>query len=147
MSSSSSSSTAWTVTSSVFFFLFRFFFSATTGASPPSPAAARLSSSSPSNGRAPQFRRNAFPSNGIRNVDARVSRDVQLHEGLSLQFFVEAFNVANRRQITSFNTTAYQYTNATTIVPFTSTPFGSPASTSSVLYGPRQMQFTAKMFF
>ncbi len=104
-------------------------------------------SPSPSNGRAPQFRRNAFPSNGIRNVDARISRDVQLHEGLRLQFFVEAFNVANRRQITSFNTTAYQYTNATTIVPFTSTPFGSPASTSSVLYGPRQMQFTAKMFF
>lgn len=104
-------------------------------------------SPSPSSGRAPQFRRNAFPSNGIRNVDARVSRDVVLYENIKMQFFVEAFNVANRRQITGFNTTAYQYSGTTSIVPFTSTPFGSPSSTSSTLYGPRQLQFTAKLYF
>ena len=105
-------------------------------------------SPSPTSGRAPQFRRNAFPSNGIRNVDARVSRDFNLpREGMKLQFFVEAFNVANRKQITGFNTTISQYSGTTGIVPFTSTPFGTPSSTSSTLYGPRQMQFTAKLFF
>jgi hypothetical protein len=104
-------------------------------------------SPSPASGRAPQFRRNAFPSNGIRNIDARVSRDFTLHESVKLQFFVEAFNVVNRKQITGFNTTISQYSGTTGIVPFTSTPFGTPSSTSSTLYGPRQMQFTAKLFF
>jgi hypothetical protein len=102
---------------------------------------------SPSPGRAPQFRRNSFASNGIRNVDARVSRDVNIHENIKMQFFVEAFNVANRRQILSYNTPAYQYNGNTTLVPYTATPFGTPFSTSGVLYGPRQMQFTAKLFF
>jgi hypothetical protein len=104
-------------------------------------------SPSPTSGRAPQYRRNAFPSNGIRNVDARVSRDIPIHEAIKLQFFVEAFNVANRRQITGYNTTISQYSGTTGIVPYTATPFGTPSSTSSTLYGPRQMQFTAKLFF
>ncbi len=108
-------------------------------------------SPSPATGRAPQFKRNAFPSNGIRNVDARMSRDVNFTERIKMQFFVEMFNVANRRQITGYNTTAYQYGGTIngniSITPFTSTPFGTPSSTSSVLFGPRQMQFTAKLFF
>ncbi|WP_213803871.1 TonB-dependent receptor [Granulicella sp. dw_53] len=101
-----------------------------------------------SSGRAPQIRRNAIPGPGIRNVDARISRDISIHEGIKMQFFMEAFNVANRRQIISQNTTAYQFTGATTIgVAQQSTPFGTPTSTSSTLYGPRQLQFTAKLFF
>lgn len=105
-------------------------------------------SPSPSTGRAPQFKRNAFPSNGVRNVDARVSRDFPIHENVKMQLFVEAFNVANRKQILSYNTTAFQYSNTTDIVPYTGTPaFGTPSSTSGVLFGPRQMQFTAKLFF
>ena len=102
-------------------------------------------------GRAPQFRRNAFPSNGVRNIDARLSRDVAIHENIKMQFFVEVFNVVNRKQILSYNTTAFQYGNSTTdIVPYVTSPasaFGTPSSTSSTLYGPRQMQFTAKLFF
>jgi hypothetical protein len=107
-------------------------------------------SPSPSNGRAPQFRRNSFPSNGVRNIDARLSRDFTLHENIKLQLFVEAFNVVNRKQILSYNTTAFQYSNTTDIVPFVTSAasaFGTPSSTSSTLYGPRQMQFTAKLFF
>ncbi len=107
-------------------------------------------SPSPSVGRAPQFRRNAFPSNGVRNIDARLSRDVPIHENIKMQFFVEAFNIVNREQILSYNTTAFQYSNTTDIVPYVTSPalaFGTPSSTSSTLYGPRQMQFTAKLFF
>jgi Carboxypeptidase regulatory-like domain len=101
-------------------------------------------------GRAPQFRRNAFPSNGVRNIDARLSRDVAIHENIKMQFFVEAFNIVNRKQILSYNTTAFSYSNTTDIVPYVTSPasaFGTPFSTSSTLYGPRQMQFTAKLFF
>jgi hypothetical protein len=99
-------------------------------------------------GRAPHIRRNAIPGPGIRNVDARISRDITIHEGIKMQFFMEAFNVANRRHIISQNTTAYQFgSGSNSIVSTTSTPFGTPTSTSSVLYGPRQLQFTAKLFF
>ena len=107
-------------------------------------------SPSPSSGRAPQFRRNSFPSNGVRNIDARVSRDFPLHENIKLQLFAEAFNLVNRKQILSYNTTAFQYSNTTDIIPFAanaSSSFGTPSSTSSTLYGPRQLQFTAKLFF
>ncbi|MCU1322069.1 MAG: hypothetical protein JWM43_1718 [Acidobacteriaceae bacterium] len=101
-----------------------------------------------SSGRAPQLRRNSFPGPGIRNVDARISRDIPIHENIKMQFFMEAFNVANRRHIISQNTTAYQFNSATTIgVASQATPFGTPTATSSVLYGPRQLQFTAKLFF
>jgi hypothetical protein len=107
-------------------------------------------SPSPSSGRAPQFRRNSFPSNGIRNIDARLSRDIPIHENIKMQIFVEAFNVVNRKQIISYNTTAFQYSNTTDIIPYVTnaaSAFGTPSSTSSTLYGPRQMQFTAKLFF
>jgi len=33
------------------------------------------------------------------------------------------------------------------IVPFTATAFGTPTQTTGVLYGPRQFQFAAKLFF
>jgi hypothetical protein len=65
-----------------------------------------------------------------------------------MQIFVEAFNVANRRHIISQNTSAYSFTGTNTISAITTgTLFGAPTSTSSVLFGPRQMQFTAKLFF
>jgi hypothetical protein len=105
-------------------------------------------SPSPSNGRAPMFKRNSFPSNGIRNIDARVSRDFAIHEGIKLQIFAEAFNLVNRKQALGYYTTAYQYGGTTSIIPFTGpTSLGNISSTSSTLYGPRQMQFTAKLFF
>jgi hypothetical protein len=101
-----------------------------------------------SSGRVPHLRRNSFPGPGIRNVDARISRDITIHDGIKMQFFMEAFNVANRRHIIAQNTTAYQFNSATTIgVASQATPFGTPTATSSVLYGPRQLQFTAKLFF
>jgi len=104
-------------------------------------------SPSPATGRAPQFKRNSFPGPGIRNIDMRVGRKFPIHEGINLQISAEAFNVVNKRQIISVSTLAYQYTNATTLSPYTSTPFGAPTSTSGTLYGPRQVQFTARLNF
>ena len=103
-------------------------------------------SPSPTAGRAPQFRRNAFPGPSVRNIDMRAGKKFPIHEGINFQISAEAFNLVNRRQIMSVNTSAFQY-SGTTIIPFTSTPFGSPSSTSSTLYGPRQVQFSARLNF
>jgi hypothetical protein len=109
-------------------------------------------------GRAPQVARNGFPGPGLRNIDLRVERNFPIHEQIRFQILGEAFNVVNHQNVLSVNTTAFTYTNAGTgicgghangcISPFTTgQPFGSEASTSSILYGPRQLQFAAKLFF
>jgi hypothetical protein len=120
-------------------------------------------------GRPPQIQRNSLPGPGIRNIDFRVTRDIPIHEKIYLQFIGEAFNVMNH-QIVSGVASTYSTLNypgkggcpATTSVPTDSqfagciTPFvasnpasvfGAPTSTSSTLYGPRQLQLSAKLFF
>ncbi len=108
------------------------------------------------NVRVPQFKRNAFPGPGVHNLDARLSRDFNIHEGFKLQFMVEAFNLANHRNVLSANTTYSSYVKASScsgshandcIAPYTGAAFGSPSSTNSVLFGPRQTQFSAKFVF
>jgi hypothetical protein len=111
-------------------------------------------------GRVPQFKRNAFAGPGVHNLDARISRDFSLHEGLKLQFLAEAFNVANHKNILAVNTSYSSITVAAKcagshtndcIVPFAPSnalgAFEKPSSTSSTLYGPRQAQFSAKFIF
>ena len=116
-------------------------------------------------GRAPQITRNGYKGPGLNNVDMRISRDFPVRERFRFQILAEAFNVANHRNNLAVATLAYAFvapsassaacpvshTN-TCIVPYTSytsttTPFLTPNSTSSTLYGPRQMQFAAKLFF
>jgi hypothetical protein len=124
---------------------------------------------SPTGGRAPQLPRNAFPGPGLHNIDFRVSRSVPLRESVHLEFFAEAFNLLNQQNRLGVNTTAFSWSaptapsaknpnpvcNAAThangcIYPYTATggtPFEATTSTSSILYGPRQLQFSAKLFF
>ncbi|NYF79217.1 TonB-dependent receptor [Granulicella arctica] len=118
------------------------------------------------NGRVPDAvaHRNSFTGPGIHNVDARISRDFTIHNAIKLQLFAEAFNLANHKNILSVSTNLYTYaaagaaynggtcpTNATAgcIVPLAASSliFAAPTSTSSVLYGPRQIQLTGKLFF
>ncbi len=122
-------------------------------------------------GRPPQIGRNSIYAPGYNNLDFRVSRDVPIHESIKLQFVGEAFNLLNRRIITGVNGTYSQYTAAAAtgacstatqtpgpsgsplqgcIAPFTATgatAFGAPSSTSNSLYGARQLQVSAKLFF
>jgi hypothetical protein len=113
-------------------------------------------------GRAPQVARNGFPGPGIHNFDARVSRDFRIHEGIRFQVLGEAFNLVNHRNGLGIATTAYSFTaptptsvacpvgshTNTCITPFvSSTPFGTINSTTGTLYGPRQLQVSAKLFF
>ncbi len=109
-------------------------------------------------------RRNAFTGPGLHNVDARVSREFPVwREGMRFEVAAEAFNVLNHRNVLSVNSSAYTfvspggtYTGGTCpaasqgagcIVPYTAVAFGSPSSTSGVLYGPRQLQLIGKFYF
>jgi hypothetical protein len=87
-----------------------------------------------------------------------------------MQLVGEAFNLVNHTIITSVNTTYSTYTTASAtsttcsstaaaptgsavqgcIAPFTGTglsKFGSVSGTNNALYGPRQLQISAKFFF
>jgi hypothetical protein len=123
-------------------------------------------------GRVPFLRRNNTVFAGIHNMDARVGRTFPIHEKINFDIFVEAFNTFNHREVLGVVSSAYQYvqpglnapqlpnsallpptcpaTNtAPCIAPYqsASAPFGSPSTTSGVLYGARQLQFAAKLNF
>ncbi len=122
-------------------------------------------------GRPPQIGRNSIIGPGFNNFDFRISRDVPIHESIKLQFTGEAFNLLNRRIITGVNSTYSTYTAAAAtgscstatqtpgpagaplqgcIGPFTGTgasAFDAPSGTNNTLYGPRQLQVSAKLFF
>ncbi len=119
-------------------------------------------------GRPPQIGRNSQRAPGLQNLDFRVSRDVPIHENIRLQFLGEAFNLANHRIITAVNSTYSSYllpgatgcaasgvalaTGATfggCLTPYVSATagFNTPSGTNNLLYGPRQLQVSAKLFF
>jgi hypothetical protein len=106
-------------------------------------------------------RRNAYKGPGVHNTDVRLSRVFPLkREGMGLEFAAEAFNVANHRNILAVNNSAYTYTAPTTVAAPTScaasntggcfapySQFFTPTSTSSIIYGPRQLQLLARFTF
>jgi hypothetical protein len=123
-------------------------------------------------GRAPQVGRNSIIGPGFNDFDLRIARDVPIHEKMKLQLTADAFNALNHTVITGVNGTFSQYTGAAAtgtcstatqtpgtaaaplqgcIAPFTGTglqAFGGASSTSSSsLYGARQLQFSAKFVF
>jgi hypothetical protein len=113
-------------------------------------------------GRPPQIQRNSQPGPGTRNIDFRISRDFPIHEGMHFQITGEAFNLLNARLIAGVNSTYSTYTspNATTCTgsgaefggclgPYVSSTsgFGTPSSTNSLIYGPRQLQISARFSF
>jgi hypothetical protein len=131
------------------------------------------SSGAATTGRPPQIGRNSIIGPGFNNLDFRISRDVPIYESIKLQFTGEAFNLLNHKIITGVNSTYSTYTAASAtsttcklgssaptgsplqgcISPFT-TPSTAPASvfgaatgTNNTLYGPRQLQVGAKLFF
>ncbi len=121
-------------------------------------------------GRPPQIGRNSIIGPGFNNFDFRISRDIPIHEAVKLQFMGEAFNLLNHTIISGVNSTYSQYAPATAasktctlgssaptgaplqgcISPYTGTgssAFGVQSTTTNTLYGPRQLQVSAKLFF
>jgi hypothetical protein len=129
------------------------------------------SSGAPTTGRPPQIGRNSIYIPGYNDFDFRISRNIPIHESIYMQFSADAFNLLNHQIITAVNGTYSQYLasgttsgslkcNATApaagatfqgcISPFSGTglsAFGATSGTNNSLYGARQMQFAAKLFF
>jgi len=115
-------------------------------------------------GRAPQFGRNVFIGPGLHNVDFRVMREFAVRERLRLQFLAEAFNVFNETNLnlsgatatTAFNyvgvggkgcpASAYTGLNGC-LAPSPTFMAPSSGTSTNMLYGPRQLQFSAKIVF
>ncbi len=105
--------------------------------------------------------RNSFKGPGVHNTDMRVSRQFPFfREGMRLELAAEAFNLANHRNILGVNTSAYSYTAPSTAAGTTCPAavysggcfspyslFYTITSTSSTIYGPRQLQLLGKLYF
>jgi hypothetical protein len=129
------------------------------------------SSGAPTTGRPPEIQRNSQPGPGTRNLDFRVTRDIPIHERVSMQIIGEAFNLLNQEIVSSTNTTFANLSAPTAAtgacpavtglpagasfagcigpyVPSThASAFGVKTGTNSLLFGPRQLQLSAKFFF
>jgi hypothetical protein len=115
-------------------------------------------------GRAPQFGRDVFVGPGLHNVDLRVLREFSIRERWKLQVLAEAFNVFNETNLNlsgTTSTTAYNYvavggkgcaasayagTNGC-LIPSPTFMAPSSGTSTNTLYGPRQLQFSAKIVF
>ncbi len=111
--------------------------------------------------RVPDFiaRRNAFTGPGIHNLDSRLSREFPIFERYHIELAAEAFNLANHRNILSVNTALVAYTAPSAAaaaagsvgslgpLPASSAQFGTPSSTSNVVYSARQLQLLGRFIF
>lgn len=113
------------------------------------------SNGSPTAGRAGWLARNAYEGPAYHNVDFRIGRQFSLGERVKLSLLGEAFNLFNHTNISSVNTTAFNYAAAGsglcaghTNACFTpNAAFMAPTATSNLLWGPRQLQISGKLYF
>lgn len=93
------------------------------------------------------FERNAFRQPRIINVDLRVSRRFRFTETVNLEILGEAFNLFNRYQVTSVNTTLYTFSGSNLSFTPNGPNFGVPSGTGNSLIRERQIQFAARLHF
>ncbi len=128
------------------------------------------SSGAATSGRPPQIGRNSIVGPGFNNLDLRVARTIPLYDRYTLQFSLDAFNAVNHTIVTGVQSNYSSYVAATAtsttcnsstggtasaplqgcITPYTGTglsAFGATSGTNNTLYGPRQLQFAAKLNF
>jgi len=113
------------------------------------------SNANPTAGRAGWLPRNAFTAPGYHNVDFRLARQFAFGERVKLALLGEVFNLFNHTNVSGVNTTAFNYTAAGSglcaghtngcLVP--NAAFLAPTATSSLLWGPRQLQVSGRLTF
>lgn len=96
--------------------------------------------------RFPWLPRNNFRFPNIWNVDLRLSRRFTIKENMKLELLGEMFNIFNRTQVTSLNTTFYNLNNTTGVLTY-NTAFGAITEASGTLFRERQVQFAARFQF
>jgi hypothetical protein len=113
------------------------------------------SNASVTSGRAGWLARNPVYAPGYGDWDLRLARDFRITERIKLSLLGELFNVTNHTNILGVNTTAFTYlapgsglcaghSNAC-MVP--SSTWLAPTSTSSLIFGPRQVQISGRITF
>ena len=119
------------------------------------------SGSTAGDNRVPGPVRNLYQQPRINVLDLRISKRVVFREQYRMEFFGEAFNLANHQNVTSVEADAYNVTvnttkaGATTIgqgntlTPYTSTPFQgiTAVNNSNFAYSQRQLQLGARFQF
>jgi len=113
------------------------------------------SNASVSSGRAGWLPRNPVVGPGYTDVDLRLSRTFSLGERVKLSLLGELFNAFNHTNVLQVNNTAFTYAAAGTgacaghtnacLAP--SPTFLAPTSTSSLIFGPRQLQISGRITF
>lgn len=98
--------------------------------------------------------RNFFKQPSIQYLDIRVSRRFSIGEKAKIEVLGEAFNFFNRTQVTSVNTTAYNFqSNAANCSGLGApcltfnTPFGQTTGADSTLFRERQVQLAVRFEF
>jgi carboxypeptidase family protein len=109
----------------------------------------------PTGGRVSWLPRNFYNLPNFTTVDLRLGRGFSFVEKYHLNFMVDAFNLFNSTIVSGVNTTAFTYSGPGSgactghtngcLVP--SSTFASRTTTSSLLYGARQLQFGARFEF
>jgi outer membrane receptor protein involved in Fe transport len=113
------------------------------------------SNASVSAGRAGFLARNPYYAPGYKDWDFRLAREFALTEKVKLSLLGELFNVVNHTNVLSVNTTAYTYSAAgsgacaghTNACMVPSPTYLAPTSTSSLIFGPRQVQISGRISF
>ncbi len=92
----------------------------------------------------PLNQRNAYRLPSISNLDLRLGKRFRFTEKYNLELLAEGFNIFNRTQIFTQNSTLY--TRSGSVLTYNST-FGIPTATDSTLYRERQIQLAARFQF
>jgi outer membrane receptor protein involved in Fe transport len=91
---------------------------------------------------------NFFKQPSIKYVDLRLSRRFAITEGTHLEVIAEGFNIFNRTQVTSVNTTIYNVTGANGVVNLTYNPtFGTTTGADGFFFRERQIQLAVRFEF
>jgi outer membrane receptor protein involved in Fe transport len=113
------------------------------------------------NGRAGWLARNSFTAPGYHNVDFRLGRQFTFSERLKFSLIGEAFNLFNHTNVSGggvsggVSTSAFTYAAAgsglcaghTNACYYPNPLFMTTTSTSNLLWGPRQLQVSARLNF
>jgi outer membrane receptor for ferrienterochelin and colicin len=94
--------------------------------------------------RLPWVGRNTFTAPGTNSIDVRLSRDIRLTERVRWSLIAEAFNVANRYEITSVDTNQYSIGGN---FLFPRTTFGTRTGSGTNLFGARQIELGSRITF
>ena len=113
------------------------------------------SNASATTGRAGWLIRNPFYGPDFRDLDVRLAREFQIGERVKLSLMGEVFNLFNTTNVLTVNQTAFTYAAAgsgvcaghTNACMVPSPTFMAPSTSSSLIFGPRQVQISGRLTF